>query len=340
MKSHPALTFGIYPGGRVGTLSPGPDDTVVTASLIDDLRCGRPFVIREYVHFLGGTPDSQLVTSLGAAREMTTLTLPDAYYQVEGHLLDLVVSYIPTDADLPGWLRFLDAVIDRYGHLAHFLQVTLEPNFPIPLIDGSAPGVLIALTKGIPYAKQRLAEHGFDHVKVGFSVAEPPEWLGGDGPFWSELGKLPFETFAQYIDYVGLALYPDAFSPVAPPGQPGDLESLTRHAIEQLRKHSLPLAHIPAGTPLHIAENGSPSGPPRDEAQQVASITTMIRTIHALSTRENITHYELFNLRDADSSSDQAVASLGLVTSSYRPKQSFQTYCDLVQELGAELTEP
>ena len=66
----------------------------------------------------------------------------------------------------------------------------------------------------------------------------------------------------------------------------------------------------------------------------------MIRTIHALSARENITHYELFNLRDADSSSDQAVASLGLVTSSYRPKQSFQTYRDLVQELSAEPTEP
>jgi hypothetical protein len=96
MKSHPTLRFGIYPGGRVGTLSPGPDDTVVTASLIDDLRCGRPFVIREYVHFLGEAPDSQLVTSLGAAREMNNLTLPDAYYQVEGHLLDYRSLSSPT----------------------------------------------------------------------------------------------------------------------------------------------------------------------------------------------------------------------------------------------------
>ena len=253
MKSHPARPFGLYPAGRVGTLSPGPDDTVVTARRIDDLRCGRPFVIREDVHFLGGTPDAQLVTSLGAARAMTNLTLPDAFYQVEGHRLDLVVSAIPPDAARPGWLRFLNAVLDRYGHRTHFLPVTREPHFPIPLIDGSAPGVLIALPKGSPYAKQRRAAHGFDHVKVGFSVAEPPEWLGGDGPFWSELGKLPLATFAQYIDYVGLALYPDAFSPVAPPGQPGDRESLSRHAIEHRRQHCLPRAHLPAGTPLHTA---------------------------------------------------------------------------------------
>jgi hypothetical protein len=271
---------------------------------------------------------------------MVNLTLPDAWYQGEGHLLDLVVSYIPAEADLPGWLRFLDSVIDRYGHLAHFLQVTLEPNFPVPLIDGSASGVMAALTKGIPYAKQRLAERGLDRVRIGFSVAEPAEWLGGDGQFWSELGSLSFDAFAQHIDYVGLALYPDAFSPVAPPGQPGDLDSLTRHAIEHLRKHSLLIANIPTSTPLHIVENGSPSGRPRDETQQARSITRMIRTIHALSKDENITHYELFNLRDADSSSRQAVASLGLVTSSYRPKQSFQIYRSLVQELGAEQKEP
>src|SRR6516225_6432390 len=86
---------------------------------------------------------------------------------------------------------------------------------------------------------------------------------------------------------------------------------------------------------LHLAENGSPSGPPRDEAQQVASITTRIRTLHARAACANLTHDELFNLRDADSCSDQAVGSLGLVTSCYRPKQRCQTDRDLVQELSA-----
>ncbi|SEG72548.1 hypothetical protein SAMN04489712_11012 [Thermomonospora echinospora] len=332
------MKFGIYPGGRAGTVCSHPPDRAAIGDLIDDLAGGRPFVIREYVHFFGEETPPDVITSLGADHDLAHLTMPDGWYVENGRELDLVVSYIPQAADVPGWLSFLDTVIDRYGHLTRYLQVTLEPNFPIPLIDGSAPGVLQALTLGIPHARTALDRRGLHDVQIGFSVAEPAEWLGGDDEFWRYLSTVPQQDFADHVDYVGLGLYPDAFSPVAPRGTPGDVASLTAHALHHLREHSLPRAHIPPSTPIHIAENGTPSGAPRTEQTQCDSLSDMLNTILACEEPLNIAHYELFSLRDAASDSPQPTGTLGLVTDTYRPKQAFTVYRDIVRDASSPAT--
>ncbi|MEV6909151.1 GNAT family N-acetyltransferase [Amycolatopsis sp. NPDC051071] len=333
------MKFGIYPGGRAGTVCSHPPDPAAIRDLVDDLAGGRPFVVREYVHFFGDKTPPDVAASLGAENALDHLTMPDEWYVEGGRDLDLVVSYISQVADLPGWLAFLDAVIDRYGHLTRYLQVTLEPNFPIPLIDGSAPGVLEALTLGIPHARSTVDRRGHQDVRIGFSVAEPPEWLGGDDDFWQYLSAIPPRDFAAHVDYVGLGLYPDAFSPVAPRGTPGDVASLTRHALHHLRNHSLPRAHLSSGTPIHIVENGTPSGAPRSEQAQSDSLSDMLGTILACRESLNITHYELFSLRDADSASDQPTGTLGITTDTYRPKAALAFYRDLVRGTG-RLPEP
>ncbi|WP_409492107.1 hypothetical protein [Amycolatopsis sp. cmx-11-12] len=325
------MKFGIYPGGRAGTVCSHPPDPVAIGALVDDLAGDQPFVIREYVHFFGDKTPPDVVTSLGADHELAHLSMPDDWYVERGHELDLVVSYLPQVADIPGWLVFLDTVIDRYGHLTRYLQVTLEPNFPIPLIDGSAPGVLEALTLGIPHARATLNRRGHQKVQIGFSVAEPPEWLGGDDGFWQYLSAIPSQDFAAHFDYIGLGLYPDAFSPVAPRGTPGDVASLTTHALHHLRDHSLPRAHISPGVPIHIVENGTPSGAPRSEQAQCDSLSDMLGAIFACRESLNITHYELFSLRDADSASTQPTGTLGITTDTYRPKAALALYRDLVR---------
>ncbi len=325
------MKFGIYPGGRAGTVCSYPPDPTAIRDLVDDLAGGRPFVIREYVHFFGDATPPDVVASLGAERDLDRLTMPDEWYVGGGRELDLVVSYLPAVADVPGWLAFLDTVIDRYGHLTRYLQVTLEPNFPIPLIDGSSPGVLDALTLGIPHARAALDRRGLGDVRVGFSVAEPAEWLGGDDGFWRHLSGLPHRDFAAHVDYVGLGLYPDAFSPVAPRGTPGDAASLTIHALRHLRNHALPRAHVPAGTPIHVVENGSPSGAPRDERAQCDSLTDMIGAVLAHAEPLNIAQYELFSLRDADSASAEPTGTLGIVTDTYRPKPALAVYRDIIR---------
>jgi hypothetical protein len=320
------MKYGLYVGGRVSRLCARPDDPARVAELVDDLAGGGPLVIREYVHHLGPEADPDLAAALDVPRELERLTMPDAWYESDGRELDLVVSYIPAVADVDGWLHFLDAVIDRYGHLTRHLQVTLEPNFPIPLIDGSAPGVFDALTQGIPHARRRLDAQGRESVGIGFSVAEPPEWLGGDDAFWAHLGALPPSQFAAYVDYVGLALYPDAFAPVAL----DDVGPLVTHAIEHLRRHSMPAAKLPGRIPIRIVENGTPSGAPRTPEYQAASLMSMVAAVEAAAS-EHVTHYELFALRDADSAGDTPTATLGLVTDTYERKPAYERFRELTR---------
>jgi hypothetical protein len=332
------MKFGIYPGGRAGTVCSHPPDPAAIRDLVDDLAGGLPFVIREYVHFFGDATPSDVITSLGADHDLAQLTMPDRWYVEQGRELDLVVSYLPRIADLPGWLAFLDTVIDRYGHLTRYLQVTLEPNFPIPLIDGSSPGVLDALTLGLPHARAALDRRGLRHVRVGFSVAEPAEWLGGDDAFWERLSAVPRQDFADHVDYVGLGLYPDAFAPVAPRGTPGDVASLTTHALHHLREKSLPRAGISAAVPIHVVENGTPSGAPRTEQTQCESLSDMLEAILACAESLNVRQYELFSLRDADSGAAEPTGSLGIVTDTYRPKPAFAVYRDAVR--GTPIAHP
>ncbi len=326
------MKYGIYLAGRAGTTSAKPDRPEKIASAVDDLTGGTPHVIREYIHFLGTDPDPEIVRSLGAADELVGLTMPDEWYLRDGRELDLVVSYLPPTEDVPGWLAFLDAVLERYGHIVQYLQVTLEPNFPIPLIDGSSPGVMEALTQGLPHAKRGAPAH----VLVGFSVAEPAEWLGGDDEFWQTLANLPGERFADHVDYVGLGLYPDAFSPVPAEAIP----VLTENAVRHLRRHSLVTAQIPDRTPIHISEFGSPSGDGRTAAAQVQSITDMVDTLERGADELNITVCEYFGLRDADSTCGQAIGTFGLLDDEYAPKDSFEIYRRIVRtgSTGADQT--
>ncbi|SPL91610.1 unnamed protein product [[Actinomadura] parvosata subsp. kistnae] len=58
----------------------------------------------------------------------------------------------------------------------------------------------------------------------------------------------------------------------------------------------------------------------------------MIRTVAACAARLNVTHHELFGLRDADSGRDEPTARLGLTTSDYRPKPAYDVYRQLIAQ--------
>ncbi|MFC4536632.1 hypothetical protein [Sphaerisporangium dianthi] len=327
-----ALTFGVYAASQVAATAGPPDDREAIDRLVAGLHEGRPFVVREYLHFLGTPPDPEKAGVLRPERKMRELTMPDEWYTRSKRRLDLVLCYLPAEPDLDGWLEFIERAIGRYGHIARFLQITLEPNFKLPWIDGSSPGVLSALTTGTLHARRLLDRAGHHAVRLGFSVAEPPEFLGGDEEFWAHLADLPPEEFAIHVDYVGLGLYPDAFSPVPAAA----LQGLTEHAIGHLREQCMPRAHFGPGVPIHIAENGTPTGPDRTPDDQAARLEIMIRAVAGAAARHNVTHYELFGLRDADSARPEPAARFGLTTSDHRPKPAYDTYRKLVAELGAE----
>ncbi|KLU63760.1 hypothetical protein DEAC_c43280 [Desulfosporosinus acididurans] len=55
-------------------------------------------------------------------------------------------------------------------------------------------------------------------------------------------------------------------------------------------------------------------------------IETVIRTIYNLRHELNISHYELFGLRDADSSKDDLFHQYGIMRDDYTPKPAYDTF--------------
>jgi hypothetical protein len=49
----------------------------------------------------------------------------------------------------------------------------------------------------------------------------------------------------------------------------------------------------------------------------------------------NITHYELFSLRDADTANPDLNHQFGIMRDDYSPKPAFESYRKLIEEFGA-----
>jgi len=325
----PRLIFGIYPGGVLGsdagTISGKPNDPVRIKEAMDKLQGDtRPFTVRCYLHYTDSSPDPRPESSQ-----------PEDFLQYgdDGRELDLVLSYTSESGNVAGWVEFVRTAVRRYGARIAMLQVTEEPNLThVPIIDGSFPNVREALVQGVVAAKEEARRCGFDGLRVGFSAVPSFETDAHD--FWGSIGALGGERFVKSLDYVGLDIYPDVFFPLASSGLPGDIRHFVEFAMRSFRETSLPEAGIPAAVPIHVAENGWPTGPERSYDRQAEALETIIRTINDYRGNYNVTHYELFDLRDADSSSPDLFCQFGILRDDYSPKPAFEVYRRLIDELG------
>jgi hypothetical protein len=78
--------------------------------------------------------------------------------------------------------------------------------------------------------------------------------------------------------------------------------------LSQFRNVNLAAGPIPQTCRIHIAENGWPTGPTCTYERQATVLELVIRTIHEHRAQFNITHYELFALRAANSSNPDLLA--------------------------------
>jgi hypothetical protein len=101
-----------------------------------------------------------------------------------------------------------------------------------------------------------------------------------------------------------------------------------------MRQRYIPLAGIPASVPLHVSENGYPTGPGRTDATQVTAMKAAIAAIESQRAKYNVTDYRWFDLRDADSTGDSFESRYGLLNDDYSPKAAFTVYRDLVASLS------
>jgi hypothetical protein len=105
--------------------------------------------------------------------------------------------------------------------------------------------------------------------------------------------------------------------------------------LTHFRHTNMAAANIPAPVPVHITENGWATGPDCSYERQAIVLERIIRILHEYRGKLNFTHYELFDLRDADSSHLNIFYQFGLLRDDYTPKPAFAVYHRLIAELGA-----
>jgi hypothetical protein len=336
MQPGSRLRFGLTPAGEAGALGPAvpavPDDPPQTLSALARLRPPRaPFVLR-LNRFFWADGEAGIRRFLALAKRYT-----DAGYPVE-----LQVRYHPAagqEGNVGGFVAFVREVVDRFGPNPRVigLQVTNEVNFTISpdSSDGAYAGARDALIQGVIAAKDQARRRGFHQLTVGFNWffrTDPNSEAG----FWGYLRDHGGPAFVSAVDWVGLDTYPGtAFPPAETPG--GERDGMVA-AMSQLRQCFMPIAGLSAKVPIHVEENGWPTGPGRAEDQQARSLETMVRAVHDFRGTYHVTDYRWFDLRDHNTSSANFQHHYGLLRDDYSPKPAFDVYRGLVDALA--LREP
>lgn len=330
------FVFGIYPGGAAGTVGPSgatmPEDPARRLAALDQLRApGHPFVLHLYAGYTGPAGPS-------AAQQVGQEI---AAYGSEGFQTELALCYRPADggsaADVAGFVGFVRDSVRALGPERGFiyLQVTNEANVggAPNASDGYYHGAKDALVEGIIAAKQAARADNLKKVKVGFNWAYATD--PAESEFWAYLRQKGGRRFVRSLDWVGFDAYPGTWGPPLAAGDPAAATATFMDGVlRDLRDKYMPLAGIPARVPLHVSENGYPTGPDRSDAMQVAIMRAAVTAVYRARVTYNITGYRWFDLRDADSSSPSFESRYGLMRDDYSPKPAFGVYRELVAELS------
>ncbi len=326
------LRMGINPAGRAGAIGPPipltPIDYSKTLAALRKLRPKQgPFVLRLNRFFWS---DGQ--KGIHHFLKLTRL------YTKRGYRVELQLRYHPTpeqEGHIHAWVRFVREVVRRFGPNPRVigLQVTNEVNFyPIApdASDSAYKRARVALINGVEAAHRTVRRRGFDQLHVGFNWAyrtDPSREAG----FWGYLHDHGGRRFARSVDWVGLDAYPGTiFPPTEPPTGSGYRDGMVS-AMSTLRECFMPIAHLGRDVPIHVEENGWPTGPGRSERQQVRSMEQMVGAVNDFRGTYNVTDYRWFDLRDHNSSGPNFQQHYGLLRDDYSPKPAFGVYRDLVR---------
>jgi hypothetical protein len=317
------LTIGVFPlglaGSPSGVASGPPDDYQAIGLALDDLAGDGPaLVVRMYASWVGTRSEQQVIAQVA---QMTQIPAP----------VDLVLSYRDPTGDVEGYAAFAARVMSAHGAGLASLQITSEANLVgIPnAADGSTPRAAEALVAGVIAAAQAKPDPSAS-AAVGFAVS--PEVDPQAGSFWPTLGRLGSDALAAAVDYAGLDMYPDVFGP---PIGLDRLDAAIDWLLRSLRESALPIAGIGPETPIRVCETGWPTSSERSEERQTEMLEANLRAVHARRDELNVTHWQLFTLRDADGANADLFHQFGILHSDYSPKPAFARLRTLIAELRA-----
>jgi hypothetical protein len=319
-------------GQIVVPATPKPEDTRKTLAALARLRpAGGPFTVHIYRSYLNGANDA---TEDAEHRRLVDL------YTGHGYGVEIVIRY-RRDGDAGGFAKFVRGVVGRFGDnpLVRGFQVTNEVNFAASgdSSDGVYEGARDALIQGVIAAKEEARRRGYSQLRIGFNWFYRTDPGNEDG-FWSYLRDHGGKRFRDALDWVGLDVYPGTFFPPAtPPDSTGDF---VVNALSQLRDCFMDDAGIPESVPIHVEENGYPTGPGRSYADQRGALESMLGAVNTYRANYNVTNYFWFDLRDADSSSPNFQQQYGLMRDDYSPKPAYDAFRTLVSKLSLRAKPP
>jgi hypothetical protein len=325
------VRFGITPAGEAGAVGPPvplvPEDPTKTLAALRYLRAPRsPFVLRLNRFFWSGSGQ-------GIVKRFRALT---RRYTRRGFRVELQLRYHPRpnqEGDVNAWVRFVRKVTRLFGKDRRVvgLQVANEVNFyPIApdASDSAYAGAQEALVRGVIAAQDVVRRRGYKQLEIGFNWAYRTD-PNRERNFWEYLRDRGGSGFVKAVDWVGLDAYPGTvFPPVETPG--GERDGMVA-AMSQLRECFMPIAGLDAAVPIHVEENGWPTGPGRTEVAQAAAMEAMIGAVHEFRGTYNVTDYRWFDLRDHNSSSPNFQQHYGLLRDDYSAKPAFALYRALVR---------
>ncbi|MFN8161019.1 MAG: hypothetical protein U0R52_08280 [Solirubrobacterales bacterium] len=326
------LLFGITPAGRSGAtgapipVTPGTRAQTLTA--LRRLRAPhRPLVLRL----------NRFFWALGAEGFRKFLRRAHGYTR-RGFRVELQLRYHPApgqEGRIGRWVRFVRHVTAAFGADRGVvgIQVANEVNLaPIApdASDSAYEGADEALVRGVIAAHSVAAARRYDHLGIGFNwVYWPP--LAREETFFASLADLGGRRFARSVDWVGLDAYPGTFYPsTATPGAERDAMVAGLSRLRCL----MPLAGLGHRVPIHVEENGWPTGPGRTAADQRLALRAMVGAVNRFRGTFGVTDYRWFSLRDHNSSSPNFQHHYGLLRDDYTPKPAFGEYRRLIRRLG------
>lgn len=324
------LIFGIYPGSGVsldagsGLIKGKPDDPGKIKTALTDLAGNQPFLVRGYLQYVGK----------GTGIHLTPVGIRS--YCHNNLQLDLALCYRTHDNDMDDWRQFIRQTIAEFADILVKIQITEEPNNPDITSggDGGFLNVKQAIIEGVLAAKEEIERLGLS-IQVGFNAVIS---FNPQDSFWSDVKALSTPEFTSALDYIGLDFYPGVFRPL-PPGV--DMGQAVNAVLHHYRHQNLAEGGIPAHLPLHITENGWPTNASRTEEQQAEAVTTILDMIYTLRKELHITHYEFFDLRDADTTGQFEGGGLetsgngfqfGLMRDDYTPKPAYFVFKNLIEK--------
>lgn len=326
-----ALRFGIYPWGTAGCVKrcapPVAEDAGRSLAAVKRLKGNRPFVVHLYGDYTGVSKSSA-----------DSLISEASWWSSNGLQVAAILRYRPASRrKAAGYRAWVRAQTRRLAALANTvsIQIANEPTNRAPAAgDGAYPGVVAAIARSVPAAREEVIAAGRPDILIGFNWAAGPR-PGRTEPIWARLKRAGGRAFTRAVGFVAVDVYPGTWSGPASSSVPrsAQIRASIRRTLHAMRTRHMVAAGV-ASAAITIGETGYPTTATRTHATQNRVLRAIVTAADAARTTYGVTDLYWFALRDSRTASPRLENGYGLLRDDYTPKRAFSTLRTLIAGNG------